>query len=91
MINTTAINTHIKYTTEELKDELEDISKSTFNYIRAIRVDDVSEEELSKRQLKLDEYKKRLKELMNMLEEKPFAGAKQYISDIKHAFEVLSK
>lgn len=90
-INTTVLNTHTAYTTDKLQELLEDPDKQTYSYIMTIKVSDVSDEEVEKRNVRLDEYKKRLKELMYMLEEKPFAGAKQYISDIKHAFEVLSK
>lgn len=89
-INTTAINTQAKYTTDELKEELENDSKSSYGYLTSIRVVDVSKEELDKRNKKLQEYKDRLDELNKMLKEKPFAGAKQYIEDIENCRRILS-
>lgn len=90
-INTAALNANAKYTTEELQRELEDEHKSSFNYLRAIRVDDVGEEELAKRYTKLEEYRKRLDELQEMLMEQPFPGAQTYIDDIEKSVTILGK
>ena len=90
-INTTALNTHMKYTTEELNELLTNDSKCSYSYLHSIRVSDVSNEELIKRTKKLEEYEKRKKELEKMLKEKPFPGAKQYMKDIKHCHDQLIK
>lgn len=90
-INTTALNVNTKYTTDELKEELENESKCSYSYIRSIRVEDVSDEELQKRTTKLEELRRRYAELQAALLEKPFPGASQYISDIAKCEEVLLK
>lgn len=89
-INNTAINTHAKYTTDELKKELETIDiKTGYNYLRQVSFGEVSDENIVKRVKKLKEMEDRCRELEEMLKEKPFPGAKEYIKDIKKAYECL--
>ena len=86
-INSTILNTELKYTTEELIIKLEENKK--FEYLMSIRVSDVSKVELDKRNKQLKEMLDRQKELEEQLKEKPFPGSKQYIEDIDKAYEVL--
>ena len=86
-INTTVLNTESKYTTEELVTLLAQNGK--YDYIMAIRVSDVTKAELDKRNAHLAEMLKRQKELEEMLEESPFPGSSQFVSDIQKVHEVL--
>ena len=89
-INNSVINTHSKYTTQELKKELEKVDiKTGYNYLRQVSFGEVSDENISKRTQKLKEMEARYKELEEMLKEKPFPGASDYIKDIKNAAKVL--
>lgn len=86
-INSTALNVESKYTTDELVSLLENNKK--YDYLMSIKVSDVSQVELNKRNSHLEEMLKRQKELEKMLKEKPFAGAGQYVSDIQKVYDVL--
>ena len=58
-INSCAINTHTKYTTEELRQELLDVEKQSYDYLKQVSFGQVSDENISKRTEKLKEMEKR--------------------------------
>lgn len=92
LINSSILNTHYKYTTEELEKELAPEStdiKTGYNYLKQVSFGEVSDENIYKRTKKLQEMESRLKELEAMAQEKPFPGASEYIRDVKKAHTLL--
>ena len=86
-INSTVLNTELKYTTEELIIKLEKDRK--YDYISSIRVSDVSKPELQKRTKELEDMIERQFELEKQLNESPFPGSKQFISDIDKCYDII--
>lgn len=87
-INTTVLNSHKKYTTEQLEIELE--KNKEYNYIKSIQIGDCSDKKIESRQNKLQEYKDALSKLLNSSVDKPFPHASIYMQDIKNAYKVLT-
>ncbi len=90
-INSTAINTADKYTTTELKEELENETKQNYSYIRSIRIDDICDEEMEKRDAKLKKLQERMVELIAAESDNHFPGSSMYKNDINAAFKDIKQ
>ena len=89
-VNTTVINTHSSYTTNELKKRLESVTIDIgFKYLGSIRNCDTYKESLNERNEKLKKYKERYNKLKKMEDEKPFMGSSMYIEELDETYKTL--
>jgi DNA topoisomerase-2 len=88
-INSTIINSHSTYTTDELEIELE--KNREFSYIKHTQFGESSKKNMTKRMETLVELKQRLADICQRANDKPFPFASTYREEVRSAYVTLCK